>query len=44
MAEECEELGDEDVEGSVEVVGVEDLRGVLADLLQSSERSLTNCV
>ncbi len=40
MFEELQELGDEDVERSVERVRVQTLGGVLADLLQRAESSL----
>lgn len=40
VLEELEEFGDHDVEGSVESVAVQQLRRVLADLLQCSERAL----
>lgn len=40
VLEELEELGDHDVEGPVERIAVQELRRVLADLLQGPERPL----
>ena len=40
VPEELQELGDEDVERSVDSIAVQDLRIVFTDLLQRSKRSL----
>ena len=40
VLEELQELGNEDVEGSIEGVRVEGLRRVLADLLEGPKRTL----
>lgn len=40
MLEKLQELGDHDVQRTIQHVTVQDLSGVLADLLQGSKRSL----
>lgn len=40
VLEELQELGDHDVERAVQGVAVQQLGGILADLLQGSERAL----
>lgn len=40
MLEKLQELGDHDVQRTIQHVAVQDLSGVLTDLLQGPERSL----